>query len=276
MKTRSGIGRPLDSAYPSNVFVLAMTPAAGTIAGLITLLAGDGLGDAFRNGFLSGGAAFLAWAIGREIDPDRPLSAGVAAVAAPALVAIGDPSLGVLAAVLLASRILVRSTGFAPGPIDLVVMAALAGYVATRRGGLPVALVLAVALAADRRLPGGAKIRSAIAALGAAAAAVAAAAFTGHFSIDPVAPVGLEWLIAGIALVGLVSVLRLPEVHSTTDSGSGPISPQRLWASRLAVAAAGLGALAWSGGPALAGFGAAWVAMAAAVLMAGVGASARR
>jgi hypothetical protein len=267
MKPKSGIGRPLDLTYPSNVFVLAVTPAVGALAGLIKLLIGDGFGEAVRNGFFASGTAFLAWAIGREIDPDRPLSAGIAAVAAPALLPIGDPSLAALFAVLLAARILVRSTGLAPGPVDLLVVVGAAAYVATRRGGLPVALVLAVAVAADRALPGGARVRSAVGGLAAASAAVAAAVFTDQVPIDPVTPDGLDWVIVGIAVVGLGLVLGPSKVTSPTDSGTGPISAHRLWTARLAVALAGIGAAAWIGSPALSGLGGAWVAMTAALVV---------
>ena len=58
----------------------------------------------------AGGGTFLGWAIARELDPDRPWSAGVAAVLAFVVSFIGDPMLAVAGVALLASRIAVRST----------------------------------------------------------------------------------------------------------------------------------------------------------------------
>jgi len=261
---RSGIGRPVDLAYPSNRFVAVLTPLAGLAAGALSLfVAGDGFWEAVRTGVLSGGAAFLAWAIGREVEPDRPMAANAAAVGAPAVLLVGDPALGQLFAVLLAARIVVRSTGLAPTPVDLVVAVGLAIYVGTTDGGLPVALILAVALAADVGLPGRAPQRSAVAALVAAAGSVIAALIADGIRIDPLRPVGEEWILVGVAAVGLLVLARPAVVLSTTDLSDELISPGRLRAARAITIVAGAAGFAWAGAPALAALGAAWAALAA-------------
>jgi len=277
MDMRSGIGRPIDPSYRSNMFILAVTPAAGIIAGILTLIAGDGWGDAVRNGFFGGGASFLAWAIGREIDPDCPVSAGAAAVAAPFALLAGDPALGQLFAVLLMTRLVVRSTGLFPMPGDLVVYVALMIYVATTDGGLAVALVGAAALAADIRLPGEAPPRQAVAALVAAAGAAVAAALTDGIAIDPLRPSGGLWVLLGVAVLGGLLVLRPSAVTARADLRDQRLSPVRLKASRFTALAAGLAGFAWLGGPSLAGLAPMWVAMAAALVIGFVplGASAR-
>jgi len=259
----SSIGRGLDPRFPSNLFVLLFTPLAGVVAGVVALVSGDGVGSAARAGLLSGGTAFLAWAIAREIDPDDPIPAGAAAVAAPFVLLIGDPGLGIMAASLLTARILVRSTGLVPRPTDLVAVAGLAWYVATRPGGLPAALVLAAAVAADRRLPGEDSQWSVPAALAAAGGAVVAAALTGGIAIEAVAPAGWEWLLVGVAGAGALLVLRPPLVVSVCDATDERITERRLRVGRLGALASASGPLLWLGGPGLAVAAGTWAAMAA-------------
>ncbi len=267
MQLRSGIGRGFDSSLPSNVFVLAVTPAAGLIAGVITLIVGDGWGDVFGNGFSAGGAAFLAWTIGREIDPDHPVSACVAAVAAPPAVLAGNPALGQLFVVLLMVRVVVRSTGLYPMPGDLVVIVGVIVYSATTEGGLPVALVGAAALALDSRLPGGAPPRQVGAALAAVAGAVATAAIMDGIRIDPLRPSSALWVLLGVAVVGGLLVMRPSDVTASADYRDSRLSPIRLSAARFAALAAGVGGFAWLGGPSLAGLAPMWVAMAVVLMI---------
>ena len=259
----TSIGRGLDPRIPSNLLVLLVTPLAGLVAGAVVLVAGDGLGSAARTGVLAAGSAFLAWAIAREIDPDDPLPAGVAAVAAPFAILIGDPGLGVTAAALFTARILVRSTGLVPRPTDLAAVAGLAWYLGTRPGGLPAALVLAAAVAADRRLPGDGSPWSVPAALAAAGGAVVAAALTDRIAIDGVPPTGWEWLLVGVAAAGALLILRPPLVVSVCDATDERITERRLRAARLGALASAAGPLLWLGGPGLAVAAGTWAAMAA-------------
>jgi hypothetical protein len=263
----SSLGRGFDPRIPSNLFVLLITPFAGVVAGVAALVAGDGVGSAARSGLLAGGSAFLAWAIAREIDPDDPVPAAVAAVAAPFVVLIGDPGLGVMATGLLAARILVRSTGLVPRPTDLVVVAGFAWYVATRPGGLPAALVLAAAVAADRRLPGEVSAWSIPMALVAAGGSVAAAGLTGRIAIEAVAPAGWEWLMVGVAAAGSLLILRPPLVVSMCDATGEHIVERRLRAARLGALASAAGPLLWLGGPGLVMAAGTWAAMAASFVV---------
>ncbi|MCJ7725459.1 MAG: hypothetical protein MUP76_03615, partial [Acidimicrobiia bacterium] len=78
----SGIGRPIDPRYPSNRFILIVAPLAG-LAWRVWKLASEGdWSPAVGRALVAGMATFLAWAIARELDPDRPWTAGVAAVLA--------------------------------------------------------------------------------------------------------------------------------------------------------------------------------------------------
>ena len=152
MRIRSGLGRPLDPALPSNLFVLVAAPLAGIAAGAWRLLAGDPFGDAVWGGILGGGAAFLAWAITRELDPVRPATAALAALSAPWTLLAGDPALLGLAIVLLGSRVAAGTTGYrlyATDAAALVVFSLGAG--SGGAGPVPGALAGVVIIWFDRR-----------------------------------------------------------------------------------------------------------------------------
>lgn len=262
----SGIGRPIDPHYPSNLFILVVAPLAG-LAWMAWKLASEGdWGMALGRGLVGAMATFLAWAIARELDPDRPWTAGVASVLAAAVMGAGTPSLLVSGAVLLAVRIIVRSTGLVPRPADLVVVAGLAAVVGAGNAGLAAGVLLGVVPAIDRLLPGEASGASAWVGTAGAAAAVVAAAVWRTLIPVPGLPDGPEWVIAGVAAVGLTALARPGRVTALGDHGGRPLSAVRVrWGRRLAVVGAGL-TFVWSGGPGLISGSAVWAALAAAGL----------
>ena len=95
------------------------------------------------SGFRGGVAVFLAWAITRELAPKRGIASMLAPFAGVAFAIPGDTDLLSCVGVLLAARIASRSVGDAPTPIDCLALVPIAGWLATRPEGLPVALVLA-------------------------------------------------------------------------------------------------------------------------------------
>ncbi|HSG79364.1 MAG TPA: hypothetical protein VLD62_07290 [Acidimicrobiia bacterium] len=263
-KIATGIGRTIDLRYPSNVFIAVATVVGGAIAFFPTL--GDGFAEAFVAGARAGGGTFLGWAIARELDPDRPWSAGVAAVLAFVVSFIGDPMLAVAGVALLASRIAVRSTGLHPTPVDLLVVIGAAAYAATRTGGFPVAVVLGLSLVVDGRLPGGSKRRVAIAGYGVLGAAVTSAAVAGNLVPDPTAAAGWDWLLVAVAVVGSVLVLRPPNVTSRSDWTDRPLEARRLRASRIVALGVVAGSAVWAGGEGLAAAAPVAAAMAGSLL----------
>ncbi len=94
-------------------------------------------------GFRGGVAVFLAWAITRELAPRRAGASLLAPFAGVAFAIPGDTDLLSCVGVLLAARIASRSVGDAPTPFDCLALVPIAGWLATRPEGLPVALVLA-------------------------------------------------------------------------------------------------------------------------------------
>lgn len=106
-------------------------------------------------GFRGGVAVFLAWAITRELAPKRAVASLLAPIAGVAFAIPGDTDLLSCVGVLLAARVAGRSAGDPPTPIDCIALVPIAGWLATRPEGLPVALVLAAIVFVqdhDRRL----------------------------------------------------------------------------------------------------------------------------
>jgi hypothetical protein len=235
----------MDFSLPSNRFVALATPVAGVVAGSWALIAGSDLAGAVGYGIAAGGAAFLAWAAARELDPDRPGTAAVAALAAPWVVVLGRPSLLACALWLLAIRMVAGTTGVPPSRVDLAVIVALAGLVAARDDGLvPAAVgmaVVAVAALADsegrRRLLVGATV---------GCAGVAATSMLWGDTAAPLTPDGVTWLrLATIAVLAAFS-MRVT-VRSETDRRPMAISTSRVRVARVAAGAAAGVALAWHG-----------------------------
>jgi hypothetical protein len=208
----------MDWSYPSNRFVVLATPVAGAIAGLVSLIRGDSLLDAVGWGFSSGGVAFLAWTIARELHPDRAWVAAVAFVIAPAGLAWGHPDLLASATVLLVARAVAGTTGLALRPADVVLLGAV-GIPLVLRGSGPAALAIgAFGLALTRlwqdRRPG---------VLFGAVGLYAAGAVAALVLVDtPPGPDGTEWILVWVGLVaGLVGLLGPGPVTAHEDRRDG-------------------------------------------------------
>lgn len=120
---RSALARPLDFSYPSN-----RVAAAGSAGAALLALA---FGRPWAQAAGVGGAAFLAWATARELDPDHPVTANAAlpvAAAAALLGGAGNPLAGLAA--LSGLRLIAGTTGEAATRTDhagMLVQALLAG-----------------------------------------------------------------------------------------------------------------------------------------------------
>jgi hypothetical protein len=222
--------------------------------------------EAFIRAFLAGMATFLAWALARELDPDRPWTAGVAGILAASVIGAGPPSLWATAAVMLAARLVSRTTGLAPRRGDLIAMAILAALAGSSDPGLVAGVTLGLVLVADRWLPGGARPISLPFGLAAIAAAVGAAAVWGILRPSPGWPDGPEWLILAVAVIGLASLGRPRSCRAPCDYRDEPVDAARVrWARWTAVAAATL-TFVWLGGAGLTAGSAVWAGLAAVAL----------
>lgn len=249
--------RFVDLRYRSNRSVLAVSLAGGLVGYFV--LAPDGQAPGASSAIAFAGAAFLSWAMGRELDPDEPASALVGALLALGVTAIlGAPDLVVLLGVLAVARFLLRSVGPPPTVLDMMAIAALGVFLGSRPGGWPVALVLAFAVARDRTLPGepGPFGRMVALIVAAGSTGLAIAAGVGFW----VRPSGVEW---GVAIAGLVAgaLMRPTQPLSPTDVGGMVLIGRRLASARRLTMAALLLTIAFSGASGIVAAGGGYAAL---------------
>jgi hypothetical protein len=205
VRVRSHLFRPLD---PGNVWNRAIV-VVSTVAGLF----GAALTVAFdREPFLAvlaGGSTFLSWALARELDPDQQASALVAAVAGGTWALVGMPTaLLPMLGLMLASRIVVETTGRRPLVGDLVAMVVLVAAISFTLLGWVMGFGLAVALYVDDRLAEEHTRQALLAALAGAVASTAVVTLSGAVPESP--PEVHPFLAAMVGVLALAAVGREP------------------------------------------------------------------
>lgn len=202
---RSHLLRPMEAANPWNraIFILTLVAAA----------AGAYLGfNSDRSPLLAlqaGGTTFLAWALCRELDPDRQTTAIALAVLGGAWSLLGgETAIIPFVALLIVARILVETTGRRPLPTDLVVVAIVASLVSYTRLGWVMGFGIAVALYVDDRLAEQPSRGGLLAAMAAAVGSSVVASLIGTFprALPDVRPM----LAIILGLLALFAVLREP------------------------------------------------------------------
>lgn len=122
----SHIGRPLDPAWPTNRAIGIIAIIVWVIAGLLGMWKGLGIVDANWNALLTSGSVFLAWAIGRELDPDRQPPAFLASgIMLMAITFTSAPPLLPALWILMLLRVVNRTTGLKATLFDMVGCAVL-------------------------------------------------------------------------------------------------------------------------------------------------------
>lgn len=226
-KIRSGNSRGFDPTLPSNRFVLGGSVVAGAAGGFAALVAGERLAEAAGWGVASGGGFFIAWALARELHPDRPGVAAVAALLAPVFLLLDRPKLLSSGVVLLVARLVAGTTGRRFQWVDALVLVVLAGLSIGTPVGTAVLAVAAAATGATWFGPG----RRGPVAISAFALAFLAA-WSVAISEDGVAG-GLEAIDGGVALFGLAAIAGPVKVVTGTDREGGVIHPGRVRAARV-------------------------------------------
>lgn len=120
------IGRPVDLDYPSNVFILVFSFVVSIVFGVYSCISGSSVLISLVFGVRSFISVFFAWALGREVDPDHPLSAGLAAIGQVIVIWVIDvPSLLLPLWAILSFRVLTRTTGLKAGWADSFLVTAI-------------------------------------------------------------------------------------------------------------------------------------------------------
>lgn len=249
----TALSRPIDLALPSNRFALFAALAVTALGTIGSLSTGHDVLAAVGRGLAYGVGAFLAWAIAREVAPDRTLVAKLAVAAYLPAMLLGLPILSGLFTLLLAVRIVVRSTGLPPTRVDLGVLVLLAIVASTTSTGFIAALALAYAVHADRKLPEPADDRThEIVAVVIVAVALATTVVSGAFLTEWVG-IAFGGAVAVAAVAAAATRFRAREVRATADlTGEGLWLERLVHARRLLLVTLAV-ALVWGGGEAVAG-----------------------
>jgi len=235
---RSGLGRPLDMACVSNRRAVLGALLAGGLDAIYTLLRGGDI-ELIVSAMVSV-SVFLAWAIAREIDPDRPATATMAMVIAAPLVVVGDPVPGIAAVALLVARVMSGTVGRDLTRVDLVVLTGAGIYSGARIESWPFVVLIALALMVDSSPGRGPAMVFTI--IGASSVALIV-------DVGPNAVLGFEIGIQCVA-VGLAGWVahQTRTAYSTTDHDNSPISESRVNMARTSLVVGVLAAIVLSGG----------------------------
>jgi hypothetical protein len=242
MRSRAltGVARPLDFSYAGNLWIAAA--AVGTFLavllwfGLAADKAPDWLGadwiSAAGAAALAGLGTFLAWAIGRELDPDRPAAAVLASLLAIAgMLVLGPPGIGACFVVLLAVRVLNRTTGVPATPPDGVLLLGLGVWIALD-GGWIYLVAPCAALLGDGLLAR--ELRRFVWALAGAVASFGLLYVLGGPEVPLAAASSPEAAVVAVlaALLLLPTMRGAGDVQSVGDAGGRPLEPVRVRAGQ--------------------------------------------
>lgn len=246
------IGRPIDLAYPSNRAALVVAAVAGLAGLAVGVIRSDPWLDVAITAGVAAGSSLLAWATARELDHDEPGGATVAAVAAPIVaLAVGPPAFLAGAALLMAARVALRSTGSTPRWFELVALGGLAVVAAGPTDGWVAAMALAVAISREGSRPvdpaGWGRL------VGGVSAVLATARHVGWGEAFAVVGDEVIWAVA-VAVVAIASLPLLPRRQPRTPCDHRPEPPtgaDQFVARLLAVAGAAVATVV-AGDPAFA------------------------
>lgn len=261
---RSGLARSIHPSHATVRVAALVTIAAGSVAGAITLMDGEAFTEATRNGVLAGGAAFIAWALTREMAPDHPVTAALAGAAAPLLLFAGPADLLSAGLMIFPIRILAGTTGRDLTPLDLAAVAVGAVAVSFRDTGVVVGLVVALSPATSAWWARRSRRGLLIAASGVMIAIVVPLALVVGDHDPWIQPTGFaRGLFVGGLAAGLVAAWVVPGVSSSVDSRrGGRVLTHRVRLGRVAALVAAVATALWAGGPGVLALGPVWAALA--------------
>ncbi len=217
----TGIGRSLEPGLRSHRIVFAGAVVAVVGYAALAIATGRNVADALIVGIV----VFIAWAVGRELDPDRP---NVAAWAMPIAFAVSIydlPSAVASAVALIGIRLVAGTVGAAVTWVDVVAFAVL-GFAA---GTTPVLWIVALALALWLRTAPEVGPRKYMA-LGLLIGGFGAALYLSERQ-DVV--INQEaYILAAAAGVVMMLAMRPIAVISMTDAGTGSIHAGRIGLAR--------------------------------------------
>lgn len=225
----TSIGRPLDPSWPSNKAVLVLLPLTALLGAYLAWLDGAAPLGMLLRGLQFALLMFVAWALGREFDPDDP-SAAFVGLGLGLLVGMAIPDAGLLTAfaTLGLVRMVNRSTGLAARKSDSVVLMLLAIAVIYTTGNPLFGGVAALAFILDGSLRDPLRHQWVFALVCLGGMVV----YMVDYDIGPGrigAPDSLfEWVSVLALLTFALYILLTRAVRSRGDVGNRPLDPARV------------------------------------------------
>src|SRR5690606_24949796 len=264
----TGLARTIDPRVPSNRLILILAVAATVSLGLFRLAAGALLPEVVIHAVGAGVFTTLAWAVGREIDPDHNLSAAIAAVLMiVALFVWPMPNLLLAGGLMAALRMVTRSTGLPLRLTDALALVALAAISIVLDGFWMLGVVMALAFLLNGLLPKPDRPNSLIFALIALGVTFILSLLVEipvwTWELDP--GFGAMTMLTG--LFYLAVILRdPPTLQSVGDYDGQPLLRRRVLAAQLLALAAVMGLELRAGMIGVAALAPVWAAMAGVIL----------
>lgn len=235
IKRWSSLSRSYDLSLPRNRFILVLT-AAGAIMGFIIGY------RSFWAGVLQAAVAaaivFLAAALAKEVDPDKPSASLLAAGLGLPFIGPADPLSPVALFWLLGSlRLLNRSTGVQPRTSDVLGLIVLSGWLSWQVTPL-FGILMGGCLILDGLLPSGLQANRLTG--GAILLASAIGWSSSHQSHEILQPWQIGFIMAiAIAFIGLV-ILKNDQTSAVDDATGKPLHALRVQAGQAFALSAGL------------------------------------
>ncbi|MEX2278828.1 MAG: hypothetical protein WEA76_01930 [Acidimicrobiia bacterium] len=215
------VGRTIDLRRPTNrILLFAPLGAALVLYGLDT--------SDIRRAIAGALGSAAAWMLARELDPDRPHAATIAALLAPAsTLVLGAPAPAALFLTLLTARIVARTTGLPPRTTDYAAVGLGAVAFAETPWGWAAGILLAFAMVRDVALPGAPPVNAGLWGAVLAIGVTLRAAFgdrLGDWTVPDV--ISLGFVVIG--LIGAAVVVQPMQVLSQGDWTRIPLEPRRV------------------------------------------------
>lgn len=221
MTAITGLGRSLEPRLRSHRIVLAGALVSAVVYAAIASATGRELPDAL----IAAIAVFIAWAIGRELDPDRPQVAAWTMPLALGAVMYDMPSALASAVALIGVRVVAGTIGAAVTWVDIAALALL-GFLS---GSEPVLWIVGLTLAIWlMTLPEVGSLRFA------GLASLVAGMGLGLWLAEPssVEITRNAYLLAAAGGAVMMLAMRPSTVISVTDARTGPVDAGRIGLAR--------------------------------------------
>lgn len=241
MRRFTHLGRIFSLTYPPNRALLALV-VVGAVGGWINPAGNTPAGAMFQ----AAATVAVTWLLIQELDPDRPWIGlwGTAAAGASAVLT-GEADVAALVSLMLAGRILVRSTGLVPLLTDIVAVGLFAGVFARTPMAWAAGLAVASAVALDTNHHQPSPVRHTWLALAIGVAVTISAVFSGALDLRWTTP---GWFTGILAVAAIALSLTAPTAPDARNDVGEPFDPGRVRTTRLLVlGAVTLGTLAGGG-----------------------------